>query len=175
MIPCSGRNEARGSPADRKASAAEALMAFSLQFDLCDLRRSNSSRGICPPEATSILLAKTAKGQDGRRGRPNPRVNRTLDSAVGWGTFQSTPPYPSRQFAFFVSNSKATQSASSPDKHRGTREETPSSWQLDVLGNVPDYSAGLAPSGRSRSWSGWPASSARPASALLGRWRPIPP
>ena len=63
-------------------------------------------------------------------------MNRTLDSAVGWGTFQSTPPYPSRQFAFFVSNGKATQSASSPGKHRGTREETPSSWQLDVLGNV---------------------------------------
>ena len=114
-------------------------MAVSLQFDLCDLRRSNSNRGIRPPEATSILLAKTAKEHDRRGRRPNPRVNRTLDSVVEWGTFQSTPPYPSRQFAFLVSNGKATQSASSPDKHKGTREETPSSWQPDVIGNVRGY------------------------------------
>ncbi len=56
------------SKANRPESAAEVLVAVSLQSNLRCLSRSDSNLGVCSPETTTFLLAKSAKGH-GNAGR----------------------------------------------------------------------------------------------------------
>jgi len=61
--------------ANRKASEAEVPMAIPLQCDLCGVPGSHPRRGVCTPEASPILLAKTTTGLD-RADRPGHTVGR---------------------------------------------------------------------------------------------------